>query len=57
MRGALWLYLLTGLRKSELLTARWADVDLDRRELRLPNTKADRPHIVPLSEPALEVLR
>ncbi len=57
VRAAFWLYLLTGVRKSELLGAKWADVDLDRRELRLPETKAGRPHIVPLSEPALEVLR
>jgi len=57
VRGALWLYLLTGVRKSELLGAKWIDVDLDRRELRLPETKAGRAHIVPLSYPALEVLR
>jgi integrase len=57
VRGALWLYLLTGVRKSELLGAKWADIDLDRRELRLSETKAGRPHVVPLSEPALEVLR
>lgn len=57
IRGALWLYLLTGVRKSELLGARWGDVDLERRELRLSDTKAGRPHIVPLSEPALDILR
>lgn len=57
VRAAFWLYLLTGVRKSELLGAKWADVEFDRRELRLPETKAGRPHIVPLSEPALEVLR
>ncbi|OGI41833.1 MAG: hypothetical protein A2150_00520 [Candidatus Muproteobacteria bacterium RBG_16_64_11] len=56
-RAALWLYLLTGLRKSELLNARWDDVDLDRKELRLADTKAGRVHYVPLSEPALALLR
>ncbi len=56
-RSALWLYLLTGLRKSELLTAKWEDVDLSRKELRLPETKAGRVHYVPLSEPALVLLR
>lgn len=55
-RAALWLYLLTGVRKSELLQAKWADVDFERRELRLPMTKAGRTHYVPLSPPALAVL-
>ena len=56
-RAALWLYLLTGVRKSELLKARWEDVDFDQRELRLPDTKAGRTHYVPLSDAALSVLR
>lgn len=57
IRAALWLYLLTGLRKSELLTAKWEFIDWDRGELRLPKTKAGRVHYMPLSEPALAVLR
>ena len=48
-RAALWLYLLTGARKSELLKAQWADVDWTRAELRLPDTKAGRVHYIPLS--------
>lgn len=56
-RMALWLYLLTGVRKSELLTAKWDDIDLDRRELRLEDTKAGRIHYVPLSEEAMTILR
>ena len=56
-RYALWLYLLTGARKSEIITAQWADVDTERKELRLPETKAGRVHYIPLSEPALAVLR
>jgi integrase len=56
-RAALWLYLLTGVRKTELLTTRWADVDLARGELRLPETKAGRTHYVPLSPPAVALLR
>jgi len=55
-RAALWLYLLTGVRKSELLGARWDDIDWDRKELRLGETKAGRVHYVPLSEPALAIL-
>ncbi|MBI5445874.1 MAG: tyrosine-type recombinase/integrase [Deltaproteobacteria bacterium] len=58
-QDALWLYLLVGARKTELLAARWEDVDEERRELRLPqeNTKAGRTHYVPLSEAALSVIR
>ena len=56
IRAAIWLYLMTGVRKSELLAAKWEDVDLQRRELRLPDTKAGRVHYVPLSAPAMELL-
>lgn len=56
-RAALWLYLLTGARKSELLKAQWADVDWTRAELRLPETKAGRVHNIPLSPPAVALLR
>jgi integrase len=57
IRVALWLYLLTGVRKTELLHARWSDVDLVRGALRLPETKAGRIHYVPLSAPAVGILR
>jgi integrase len=55
-RFALWLYLLTGARKSELLKARWEDLSTERAELRLPDTKAGRTHYIPLSAPALALL-
>lgn len=55
-RGLFWLYLLTGLRRSELLGLRWTDIDLERNELRVGQTKADRPHVLPLSAPALRIL-
>lgn len=56
VRAAFWLYLLTGARKSEVLTMRWGDVDLARKEWRLPTTKAGRTHYIPLSEPAVDIL-
>lgn len=56
-RNALWLYLLTGCRKAELLRAQWDHIDWHRAELKLPETKAGRAHYVPLSAPALELLR
>ncbi len=37
--AALRLLMLTGCRKSEILTLRWEDVDLEAGELRLPDAK------------------
>jgi integrase len=55
-RAAFMLYLLTGLRRSELLTLQWRDVHLEQRTLNLRQTKANRPHRLPLSTPALTIL-
>ena len=57
VKAAILLYLLTGLRKNELLAARWVDVDLERQELRLPDTKSGRPHVIHLSPEATHVFR
>ena len=56
VRSALWLLLLTGARKSELLGLKWSDIDLARKEIRLADTKAGRIHHIPLSEESLEVI-
>jgi integrase len=55
-RAALWLYLLTGCRKSELLGARWEDVKEDRKVLRLAETKNGKPHEIPLAPAALAMI-
>jgi len=55
-RDAIWLYLLTGLRKSELLKLHWSDIDFNRNEIRLPDTKNGRRHYLPLSAEALTKL-
>jgi integrase len=57
VRGAICMYLLTGVRKSELLRARWRDIDWQRAEWTLPETKNGKPHVVPLSRPALKLLK
>lgn len=57
VRAAFKLYLLTGLRRSELLSLKWSDVALTEATLRLPDTKAGRPHTVPLVADALTILR
>ena len=50
------LLLLTGMRVSELLSARWANVDLDRRTLFVPTSKTGRSRFVPLAQAAVEVI-
>lgn len=57
VKAAIPLFLLTGLRKRELLRARWEDVNLDRGEIRLPITKKGEPQVRTLTAPAVEILR
>lgn len=51
------LLLLTGMRVSELLSARWADVDLARRTLFVPTSKTGRSRYVPLAQAAIDVVQ
>ena len=53
------LALNTGCRKTELLTLKWSDVDLDRRFfiLRPENTKSGKRRAVPLNANALEAIK
>lgn len=44
------LILFTGLRKTEGLTLRWADVDMVNRTLTVRDTKNHKDHTLPLSE-------
>lgn len=55
--AALKLAPLVFVRPGELRAMRWADVDLDAAEWRYTANKTGTPHIVPLSRPALEILR
>lgn len=57
IRAAVPLLLLTGLRKRELLTARWTDLDLERGEIRLRKTKTGEPQTRLLPAPAVAILR
>ena len=54
--AAIRLLMFTGCRKSEILGLRWEQVDLERCELRLPDSKTGA-KIVHVGGPAIEVLR
>lgn len=57
-KAALRLLMLTALRPGELRGLRWAEVDLEGGQLRIPaeRMKMKAPHVVPLSRQAREVL-
>jgi len=50
---------LVFVRPGELRQAEWTEFDLDKAEWRIPASrmKAGKPHIVPLSRQAVEILR
>jgi len=51
------LLIETGARKSEVLRARWEDLDLDGALWRLPSPKAGKPQVIPLPGPTVARLR
>jgi integrase len=57
-RLALQFLILTAARSGEVRKARWADVDAEAREWRVPpaNSKTERLHIVPLVPAAVDIL-
>ncbi|AVO37130.1 site-specific integrase [Pukyongiella litopenaei] len=56
MRPLVVLALETGMRRGELLSLQWKNVDLDRRTALLPKTKNGHARTVPLSPLAAETL-
>lgn len=51
------LLLLTGARVSELLQAEWKHVNLDRRAWLIPTSKTGKSRHVPLSQPAVDLIK
>lgn len=56
IRDYFLLSLLTGARRSNVLAMKWAEIDFDRAEWRIPRTKNDDPQTVPLTTEAVGVL-
>ncbi len=56
-RHGLWLLLFTGLRSTELLKAKWADIDWDVGTLFIGLTKNGDPLLAPLSDAAIARLK
>lgn len=57
IKAAFLLFLLTGARRSEVLTLRWEDIDFETAEWRISDTKSGRSHVIPLSQSALKIIR
>lgn len=57
LRAAFTLLIETGARGSEVLRARWVDMDLDGRLWRLPRPKSGKPQVVPLADSTVAMLR
>jgi integrase len=59
VRAAFRMLLETGARKSEVLRARWDDLNLDATPplWRIPSTKANKPQVIPLPSCTVEMLQ
>ncbi|OTA16700.1 integrase [Xenorhabdus vietnamensis] len=52
------LQMITGVRPGELRTAEWSEIDFDKSQWEIPaeKMKMRRPHIIPLSRQAIDIL-
>lgn len=57
LRAYFLFCLLTGVRKSNAMAARWGEIDFATGLWRIPETKSGQPVVVPLVAPVVEVLR
>jgi integrase len=56
VRDYIWISLLTGARKSNVLAMKWNEINFTRREWRISDTKNGDPLTIPLSERAIDIL-
>jgi integrase len=54
--AALKTMLFTGMRREEVLQAKWIDLNVEQGNLHLPMTKSGKSRFVPLSEAAIKIL-
>jgi integrase len=57
IRDYLYVCLLTGARKSNVLAMRWEDIHIERQEWLIPDTKNDESLRVPLVAKVVEILK
>ncbi len=57
LRTIVTLAIETGMRRSELASLLWEEVDLKKQTAHLPNTKTDVPRTIPLSKAAIAALK
>lgn len=56
-RDFFYILLLTGQRKTNVLTMKWKDINLKEGYWRIPETKNGEPLVVPLVQDAIEILK
>jgi integrase len=56
IRDYFLLSLLTGARRANVLAMKWAEIDFERAEWRIPRTKNDDPQTIPLTPEAVAIL-
>jgi integrase len=56
IRDYFLLSLLTGARRANVLAMKWAEIDFERAEWRIPRTKNNDPQTIPLTPEAVAIL-
>jgi integrase len=54
---AIWMFLLTGKRKMEILSAKWDNIDESAKTLYIPTTKTGEQEQLPLNEEAWAIIQ
>ena len=57
MEAGILFAIETGMRRGEILNVHLHDVDFEHGLLRIPESKADVPRAIPLTERAVEILK